>query len=84
MRRRIRRPRNYTRRINRKYQQDPFAFLILWSLFFSAIFLVFAFRGLIASVFIPQIDITNKQPGIAGEQNTEETVENGADSPAEN
>jgi len=43
--------------MKRKYQQDPFAFIVLWSLFFSAIFLIFAFRGLIAVQFMRKINV---------------------------
>lgn len=41
-----------------KYRQDPFAFLVLWALFLSAIFLIFAFRGLIAVNFMKKIDLS--------------------------
>jgi len=51
--------RQYDYRMGRKYRQDPFAFIILWALFFSAIFLIFAFRGLIAANFIKKIDVDN-------------------------
>ena len=40
-----------------KYRQDPFAFMILLALFFSTIFLIFAFRGLIATSFMKKIDL---------------------------
>lgn len=46
--------------MKQKYAEDPFAFLIMWSLFFSAIFLIFAFRGLIAAIFMPKIDVSNE------------------------
>lgn len=32
--------------------------MVLWALFFSAIFLVFAFRGLIATSFMKKIDVS--------------------------
>jgi hypothetical protein len=41
-----------------KYRQDPLAFLVLWALFLSAIFLIFAFRGLIAVNFMKKIDLS--------------------------
>ena len=41
-----------------KYRQDPFAFLVLWALFLSAVFLIFAFRGLIAVNFMKKIDLS--------------------------
>lgn len=46
--------------MRQKYQEDPFAFLVLWSLFFSAVFLIFAFRGLIAATFMHKIDVSNE------------------------
>ena len=48
--------------MRQKYHEDPLAFLVLWSLFFGAGFLVFAFRGLIAAVFMPKIDVSNELP----------------------
>ena len=48
---------HYARQMKRKYQEDPFAFMVLWALFFSAIFLVFAFRGLIAVQFMRKINV---------------------------
>lgn len=69
--------------MKQKYTEDPFAFLVLWSLFFSAIFLIFAFRGLIAAVFMSKIDVSD-QP-IANEEmadtNTQNLIDN---SPANN
>lgn len=52
--------RKYKYRMKQKYQEDPFAFIVLWSLFFSAVFLVFAFRGLIAATFMSKIDTSNE------------------------
>ncbi len=46
--------------MKQKYQEDPFAFIVLWSLFFSAVFLVFAFRGLIAATFMSRIDVSKE------------------------
>lgn len=51
-----------------KYKQDPFAFIILWVLFFSAIFLVFAFRGLIAISFMKKVDIDTSKTTIVEEE----------------
>jgi len=48
---------HYTHQMKRKYQEDPFAFLVLWAMFFSAIFLIFAFRGLIAVQFMRKVDV---------------------------
>ena len=52
--------RKYKYQVRQKYQQDPFAFLVLWSLFFSAVFLIFAFRGLIAATFMHKIGVSNE------------------------
>ena len=52
-----RQARRYTYKMQYKYKQDPFAFMILIALFFSVIFLIFAFRGLIATTFIQKIDV---------------------------
>lgn len=49
--------RRYAYRVRHKYRQDPFAFIVLWALFFSAIFLIFAFRGLIATSFMTEIGV---------------------------
>jgi len=45
-------------KVRYKYKQDPFAFLVLWALFLSAIFLIFAFRGLIAVSFMKKVDLS--------------------------
>jgi hypothetical protein len=49
--------------IKRKYQEDPFASIVLWGLFFGAVFMIFAFRGLIATAFLPKVDI-DKNPQV--------------------
>lgn len=67
--------RRYKYKVKQKYQEDPFAFLVLWSLFFSAIFLVFAFRGLIAAVFMSRIDVSN-EPAITETNNTTDNPSN--------
>lgn len=74
--------RQYAYRMGRKYRQDPFAFIILWALFFSAIFLIFAFRGLIAANFIKKIDIDNSF--IVSDENTLDVVEENNDEPDAN
>jgi len=72
--------RKYKYRVRQKYQEDPFAFIILWSLFFSAVFLIFAFRGLIATTFMHKIDISNEsiQNEVTNETNNtaDNTIEN--------
>ncbi|MFH0912535.1 MAG: hypothetical protein V1807_02685 [Patescibacteria group bacterium] len=75
--------RKYKYRMKQKYSEDPFAFLILWSLFFSAVFLVFAFRGLIAAIFMPKVDVSD-QP-IVSEDTLNPNSANSTDkSPANN
>ena len=49
--------RRYAYKMRHKYRRDPFAFIVLWVLFFSAIFLIFSFRGLIAVSFMKKVDI---------------------------
>lgn len=57
--------RRYANKMRYKYRQDPFAFIVLWALFFSAIFLIFAFRGLLAVSFMKKIDISQTQNNTA-------------------
>jgi len=76
--------RRYKYRMKQKYQEDPFAFLILWSLFFSAIFLIFAFRGLIAAVFMPKIDISDQATNNEETLNTTDNTEVTNNSPVNN
>ncbi|MDD5605850.1 MAG: LysM peptidoglycan-binding domain-containing protein [Patescibacteria group bacterium] len=51
--------RRYGYKIKRRFQEAPFSFLVLWAVFLSLIFLVFAFRGLIATMFIRPLGIVN-------------------------
>ena len=51
--------RRYGYKIKHRFRQEPFSFVILWALFFSAILLIFAFRGLIATMFIRTSGIVN-------------------------
>ena len=53
------RTRRYGYRLKQRFREDPFSILVLYALFFSAIFLIFAFRGLIATVFIKPMGIIN-------------------------
>ena len=73
--------RKYKYRMKQKYAEDPFAFLVLWSLFFSAIFLIFAFRGLIAAMFMPKVDVSDQS--IVNEELTNTDI-SGSGSPANN
>ena len=59
--------RRYAYKMRYKYKQDPFAFVVLWVLFLSTIFLVFAFRGLIAVSFMKTIDIDTSKTTIIEE-----------------
>jgi hypothetical protein len=69
--------RKYKYQVRQKYQQDPFAFLVLWSLFFSAVFLIFAFRGLIAATFMHKIGVSNEL--LSNEiTNTDNAIDNSA------
>jgi len=80
---RIRRQaRRYAYKMGRKYRQDPFAFIVLWALFFSAIFLIFAFRGLIATSFMKKIDVNNSIT--VSDKNITDTVEENNDKPTVN
>lgn len=58
--------RRYGYRIKQRFREDPFSTLVLYALFFGAIFLIFAFRGLIATIFIKPIGIINpgSQPAV--------------------
>jgi len=51
--------RRYGYRLKQKFREDPFSIIVLYALFFSAIFLIFAFRGLIATMFIKPIGVIN-------------------------
>lgn len=68
----------YSRRtaykVRYKYRQDPFAFLVLWALFISAIFLIFAFRGLIAVNFVKKIDLSPVANENISASQTEDTI----------
>ena len=75
--------RKYKYRMKQKYAEDPFAFLILWSLFFSAIFLVFAFRGLIAAIFMPKIDVSD-QPIVSEDTLSSDSTNSTEESPVNN
>lgn len=60
--------RRYAYKMRYKYKQDPFAFIVLWVLFFSTIFLVFAFRGLIAVSFMKKMDIDTSRTTVIEEE----------------
>ena len=51
--------RRYGYRLKQNFREDPFSIIVLYALFFSAIFLIFAFRGLIATMFIKPIGVIN-------------------------
>lgn len=51
--------RRYGYKIKHRFRQEPFSFVILWALFFSAVLLIFAFRGLIATMFIRPSGVVN-------------------------
>lgn len=56
--------RRYGYRVKKRFREDPFSVIVLYALFFSLIFLIFAFRGLIATVFIKPLGIIN--PSLSG------------------
>ena len=43
---------------------NPFPKIILFGVFLGALFLVFAFRGLIAGAFVPEIGIEDSPPSV--------------------
>jgi LysM repeat protein len=51
--------RRYGYKLKQRFRQEPFSFAILWALFFSAVLLIFAFRGLIATMFIRPSGVIN-------------------------
>lgn len=51
--------RRYGYRVKKRFREDPFSVIVLYALFFSLFFLIFAFRGLIATVFIKPLGIIN-------------------------
>lgn len=51
--------RRYGYRLKKRFREDPFSVIVLYALFFSLIFLIFAFRGLIATVFIKPLGVVN-------------------------
>ncbi len=70
-----RQARRYSYKVQYKYRQDPFAFMVLWALFFSAIFLIFAFRGLIASAFIKRIDINESITPVESNEESDDSAQ---------
>ncbi len=55
--------RRYGYRVKKRFREDPFSVIVLYALFFSLIFLIFAFRGLIATIFIKPLGIINPSLG---------------------
>ena len=53
------RARRYGYRIRKRFREDPFSVIVLYSLLLSLVFLIFAFRGLIATVFVKPLGIIN-------------------------
>lgn len=49
----------YRYRLGKSLQGDPFWTLVIWAVFLSFIFLIFAFRGLIATIFIEPVGVAN-------------------------
>lgn len=64
--------RRYGYRTKQRFREDPYSTMILYALFFSAIFLIFAFRGLIATIFIKPIGVIDLEPDSAVESLVED------------
>lgn len=65
------RARRYGYRVRKRFREDPFSVIVLYSLLLSLVFLIFAFRGLIATVFVKPLGIIN--PSL-NKTNVEESV----------
>jgi len=59
----------YRYHLKRTLRGDSFWTLVIWLVFLSLFFLIFAFRGLIATLFIKPVGIANP----VGTQTTEST-----------
>lgn len=66
------RARRYGYRVKKRFREDPFSVIVLYALFFSLIFLIFAFRGLIATIFIKPLGIIN--PSLSESPSISETT----------
>lgn len=64
--------RRYGYRVKKRFREDPFSVIVLYALFFSLIFLIFAFRGLIATIFIKPLGIIN--PALNGSPTASNTT----------
>jgi uncharacterized membrane protein len=53
------RARRYGYRLKRRFQQEPFSTIVLYSVLLSIFFIVFAFRGMIFTMFVKPIGIVN-------------------------
>lgn len=51
--------RRYGYRVKKRFREDPFSVIVLYALFFSLLFLIFAFRGLIATIFVKPLGVIN-------------------------
>ena len=60
--------------IQRQYRQDPYATVVLYGLFLGMLFSIFAFRGLIAAIFLPEIDVKSKEEVAQENQNDEKLL----------
>lgn len=54
--------RAYKQHVAERFRQEPFPTLVIYALFLSLIFLLFAFRGLIITFFIPPIGVEKASP----------------------
>lgn len=53
------RARRYGYRLKKRFREDPFSTIVLYSILLSLFFLVFAFRGMIFTMFVKPVGIIN-------------------------
>jgi nucleoid-associated protein YgaU len=73
--------RRYGYKIKQRFRQDPFSAIVLYAVLLSLLFLLFAFRGLITTIFMKPLGIINPS---ANQTQTTETPETPAESPLVN
>lgn len=57
-------------RVQERFQQDPFSAIILYAVLLGLVFLLFAFRGMIAALFIRPLGIVNPSDTTVEERTT--------------
>jgi hypothetical protein len=63
----------FGRHIKGRYSEDPYATLVLYGLFLGVFFLIFAFRGLIGAIFLPEVGIDKNAPVVKTDTQTQAT-----------